>query len=304
MANEVYVSSQGDTLATQVFIKELELLLHQKPFMRDLCVYKGDTKGIGSDTLKVGEIDVDDIAETVAEGSAITGNTAITDASFTLVPARRAIKRTLSDKLAIVDSTGMMNEVMLANYNFSAVMKAFDALVATAITGFTGTVGTSGVDMSATDWFSAQQTLNTRRAEGRTIFLGHTVQFNDLQSSLRTEVGPWQLRQDVQDMLGIKGANFKGFLNGIEIWNSDQIVTANAGADRSGAMFIFGGLAYAEGSPDPVTLGGGRIMAPGGTVYTSVDLDGDKAEVAIITNYFCAVSVSEADKGVKVITDA
>jgi hypothetical protein len=37
MANEVYVSAQGDTLATHILAQELEMLLHQRPFMRQLC---------------------------------------------------------------------------------------------------------------------------------------------------------------------------------------------------------------------------------------------------------------------------
>ena len=311
MANEVYASAQGDTLATHVFIRELEYLLHQRPFMRALAAYKGDVAGSGTDTLKIGQVDLDDIAEAVAEGSAITGNTAITDSSFTLAPSRQAIKRVLSNKLDIIDSSGLMNEQALALYNFSAVMKRFDAMFSTATASLTGTAGTSGADMTADNFFTAQQTLRTRRVAGLLAFLGHPQQHNDLQSDLRGEVGPWQLRTDVQEQVATaSGENYIGTLNGVQMWVSDQVADANAGADHGGAMFQIpagvGGeaaIAYAEGSPKPFTMAGGRIVAPGGVVYTDFDIDIDKGDVQLVTNYFVAVGVALAGRGIKVITD-
>lgn len=305
MANEVYVSAQGDTLATHIMARELEFLLHQQPFMRMLAAFKGDTKGSNSDTLKVGQIDHDDIAEAVAEGSAVSANTAITDSSYTLTPSRQAIKRVLSNLMAGVDGTGQFNERALAEYNFAAVMKRFDAMFGTAMSSFTGTAGSTGVNMIATDWFTAQQTLRTRRATGQLAAVLHPTQFNDLQVDLRGEVGPWQLRMDVQEAVATSsGENFVGTLNGIQIWLSDQVPDANGGLDHGGGMLqIQSAIAYAEGSQDAVTLAGGRIMAPGGTVYTDLETNIDKAEVELVTNYFVAVSVAEAGRGIKIITD-
>jgi len=317
MANEVYVSAQGDTLATHIFVRELEMLLHQKPFMRRLCSYKGDTRGSNSATLKIGQVDHDDIAEAVAEGSNVSDNTAITDASYTLTPARKVIKRVLSNLLAGVDGTGLMKEVALANYNFAAVMKKFDADVATALASLTGTAGSTGVDMKASDWFTAQQTLRTRRAAGKKAAVLEPTQFNDLQNDLRGEVGPWQLDMDVQAAVAsTSGENFIGTLNGIEIWLSDQVADANGGNDHGGGMFEIptmqgpdgrmvgpSAIAYAEGSPEQVSLAGGRLLAPGGVVYTTIQDVGDSGDVAIWTNYFEAVSVAEAGRGIKIITD-
>jgi hypothetical protein len=241
----------------------------------------------------------------------VSANTAITDASYTLTPARQAIKRVLSDLLAGVDGTGLMREQALAMYNFNAVMKAFDALFATALASLTGTAGTTGVNMTATDLFTAQQTLRSRRATGRLGLVLHPTQFNDLQTDLRGEVGPWQFDPQVAAAVRTSsGDNLLGMLNDIEIWTSDQVATANGGADYGGGMFTLPGsasgaaIAYAEGSPDPVTLAGGRVFASGGVVYTDFDLDIDKADVQLVTNYFTAVSVASAAKGIKVITDA
>jgi hypothetical protein len=302
MADEVYVSSAGDLLATSILRKELEVLLHQKPFSLDLMVFRGDVRGTGSDSIKVRQVGNDDIGVVVAEGAAIAGNTALTDGSYTLTPARIAIKRTMSDLMAIVDSSGLVDEVALARYNFSAIMKGVHALFATATQSLSGTVGATTVDMSATNFFSAQQTLQSRKANGRVIFHGHQQQFNDLQTDIRGEVGPWQLVPAVQAMLDFKGEDFKGQLNGVELWTSDQTPDANGVDDHGGAMFVKGAIAYAQGSAKPVQMRG-RLIAPGGVIYTDYDPDVDKAEEALVTNGFFSASVTQVLLGCKVITD-
>ncbi|MCP4962775.1 MAG: hypothetical protein GY925_26345 [Actinomycetia bacterium] len=317
MANEAYVSAQGDLLATHVVALELEMLLHQRPFMRALASYQGDTRGTGSDTIKKRQVDHDDIAETVAEGAAISGNTAVTDGSYTLSPSRRSIKRIISDLLQGIDNTALLREIALAQYNFAAVMKAFDAAFATAMASLTGTAGNTGVLMKATDWFVAEQTLVSRRAAGSKAALLYPHQWNNLRNDLRGEVGPWQLREDVQAAVAqASGDNFVGALNGTGVWISNQVADANAGADHGGGMFLLprmqgpdgrmrgdAAIAYAEGSPSPVKLGTNRVMAAGGVVYSDYDLDGDKADSVMWTNYFVAVGIADAAKGIKVITD-
>jgi hypothetical protein len=302
MANEVRVSTAGNLLTTSILAKELEVLLHQKPFALDLMVFRGDVRGSGSDTIKVRQIDNDDIGEVVTEGASVTGNTDLTHASYTLSPARIAIKRTFSDLVGIVDSTGLVDEVALARYNFSAIMKGLHALFATATQSLTGTAGNTGVDMSASDFFVAQQALQTRKANGRLIFHGHQEQFNNLQTDLRGEVGPWQLVPAVQEALVFKGDDYKGMLNGAELWTSDQAPDVNGGNDHGGAMFVKGAIAYAQGSAKPVQLRG-RLIAPGGVIYTDVDYNVDTAEEALVSNGFFGVSLAQPDMGIKIITD-
>lgn len=302
MANEIRVSSLGDLLTTSILRRELELLLFQRPFALDLMDFAGDVRGSGSDTIKQRQIGYDDIGEVVAEGASVSGNTALTDASYTLTPARIAIKRSFSDLAGIVDSTGLVDEEAMARYNMQAILKGVHALFATATQSLTGSVGTSGVDMSATDFFAAQQALQLRKVRGRIIAHLHQQQFNDLQTDLRGEVGPWQLVPATQEALGFKGDEFKGSLNGVEIWTSDQAPDANGGADHGGAMFAKGAIKYAQGSARPVMLRG-RLVDAGGVIYTDVDYNVDSAEEALVSNGFFGVSVALAGKGVKIITD-
>jgi hypothetical protein len=318
VANEVYVSAQGDTLAPSVFRLELEMLLHELPFMRRLAAYRGDTKRSNSDTIKVGQIDDDDIAAAVAEGSGVAANTAITDSSYSLAPGRQAIKRVLSNKLGFIDGTGRMRAAALAKYNFGAIMRRFDQQFATACASLTGTAGTSAAPFTASDWFTASQTLRSRLVRGKKAFLGAPQQFNDLQTDLRGEVGPWQLNEEVQAAVATtSGENLVASLNGIDLWTSSLVADANGGIDHNGAMFKIpedssaddgrylgdAAIAYAEGSPDPVELIPGQVqMAPDGIVYTLLQLDADKAEIMMTTNYFVAAGVANASMGIKVIT--
>jgi hypothetical protein len=321
MANEVIVANQGDLLATHIMARRLEMLLHQKPYMKRLCRFVGDTRASGSTSIKQGQMDDDDIGESVAENVAITGQTAVTDGSYTLTPARIAIKRRVSDLIQGIDATGRLNGAALANYNFNAVQRGFDALVCAAIASLTGTVGATGTDMSSDDFFAAQQTLVERNVEGQLAVLLHPRQWTDLQTDLRGEAGPWQYNDEVQAAIrNSSGANLKGTLNGIQIWTSTQVADANAGADHDGGMFMIpeestldavsgkfdgdGAFGFAEGSPEPVTLiPGTRVMAPGGVVYSTLTADADTANQDIVTNYFASVAVADAAKGVKIRTD-
>jgi hypothetical protein len=320
MANEAYVAAQGDLLATNILAQTLEMLLHQRPCMRRLCAFRGDTRGSGSATIKVPQLDDDDIGEAVAEGAGPTNNTAITDGSYSLTPARQAIKRVLSHRLEGIDALGVLNEIAIAQYNFNGVMRAFDGLVAAQVTNLTGTVGTSGQPFTADDWFDAQQALMERLVTGKRAALLDPFQFSNLQDDLRGEVGPWQLNLEVQAAVSqSNGENFKGTLNGIEIWTSTQVADANGGVDHDGCMIKIpddstiddetgkfmgdSAFGFAEGSPNPVTLvPGSKVMAPGGVVYSMFDASANLAEVLITTNYFAAVGVAEAARGIKIRT--
>ena len=115
MAGEVYVSTQGDTLNDFVLLRQMQLLLGQNPFMRYNCVYDGDTKGTLSDTIRRGQLGDSDVGAVVAEGSSISGNTAVTDDKYDLTPARISIKRTMSDLIAGIGVDSIYDPLALAD---------------------------------------------------------------------------------------------------------------------------------------------------------------------------------------------
>lgn len=304
MANEVYVSNHASLVDSEIFIPELEELLAKRPFMKDLCVFKGDVKDSGGTTLSQPQIKLNDVAESVAEGSAVSANTALTDGAYTLAPGRLAIKRVLSDLMNIISANGMLNPQQLALWNHRAIMLGFDGLVTAALANFTGTVGTSGSPLTLLQFQSAYQTILTRDAAGqmdRVISILHPKQLNDLKKDLLNYNAVALDRQDVKDLAQMRGTSYQGTLDGVEIWVSTQVIDANSTADHNGAMFIHGGLGYGQGGAKDGEYG--RMLHDDTVVYTTFKNNSDKAETEIVTNGFYAVSVTEAAKGIKIITD-
>jgi len=300
MANEVYVSSSSDLLQTEVLAKELEMLLHTRPHLRGLCTYRGDTRGTATDTIKVRQVDDDDVAESVAEDASPTGNTAITDSSYTLVPSRRVIKREMSDYMSNISDLGLHNPVGLAAYNFGAVMRAFDAIVTALFPSFTGSQGTSGAALTWTDVLLAKQVLRERENGADLVFVGHSEQWSDIENDIVGLAGPQQYIEGIQGLsLDAKGPNFVGAVGRMEFFTSNQVT--QSGGDHRGALFARGGIAYAEGSPNPVSMGS-RIFAPGGVVYSVFDIDGDKANQLLWTNYFVAAGITQAGMGITLLS--
>lgn len=301
MANEVYVSSSGDLLQTEVLAQELEMLLHTRPHLRGLCKFQGDTRGTNSDTIKVRQVDDDDIAESVAEGADVSGNTAITDSSYTLVPSRRVIKREMSDLLSGVSDLGLHNPVGLAAYNFGAVMRAFDAIVTALFPSFTGSQGTSGAALTWTDVLLAKQTLRERENGPDLVWVGHSEQWSDIENDIVGLAGPQQYIEGIQGLsLDAKGPNFVGAVGRMEFYTSNQVT--QSGGDHRGALFAKNSaIAYAEGSPNPVAMGQ-RIFAPGGVVYSVFDINGDRANSLLWTNYFVAAGIAQAAMGITMLS--
>ena len=297
MANEVYVSSSGDLLQTEVLAAELEMLLHTRPHLRALCTYKGDTRGTASDTIKVRQVDDDDIAESVAEDAAPSATTNITDASYTLAPSRRVIKREFSDLMSGASDLGLHNPVGLAAYNFGAIMRAFDAVITALFPSFTGSFGTTGLAMTWAAVLSGKQTMRERENVSNRLYgVFHTEQWSDIENDIVGLAGPQQYIEGIQGLsLDVKGPNFVGGVGGLELYTSNQVT--QSGGDHRAGLFAPGAIAYAEGSPNPVSMGG-RIFAPGGKVYTVLDIDGDKANTKLWTNYFVAAGISQAGMGI------
>jgi hypothetical protein len=301
---EVYVSNQGDLLQTEILAAELEMLLHTQPHLRALCTYKGDTRGQSTDVIKVRQVDDDDIAESVAEAASVSGTTTISTDTFSLTPSRRVIKREISDFLSGVSGLSLHNPVGLAAFNFGAIMRAFDAIVTALFPSFTGSVGTTAVALTWTDILSGKQTLRERENSGPLFAVLHTEQWTDIETDIVGLAGPQQYIESIQGLaIDVKGPNFVGQTGTgaarLEFHTSNQVTAS--GGDHRGAIFAPGALAYAEGSPNPVSMNN-RIMAPGGVIYSVFDIDGDKANQILWTNYFVAAAIAQAAKGITVLS--
>jgi hypothetical protein len=106
-------------------------------------------------------------------------------------------------------------------------------------------------------------------------------------------------------MLAAKGQGFAGSFMGVDIYKSSKVPTANAGADRAGAMMGYGAVGMAEGSVRPIAALGGALQFHAGTVIAvEYERDSSKALTAITGNAYFGVSILQDAMGVSIITDA
>ncbi len=309
MADEVlFANLSGSARLAAVLHQEIVLKLADRAslHMHPSILRLGNVQGRGSSTVQIPVVGLDghDIMAPIADGSAVS-NTALTEAGVNVSVARQAIQYSISDLANLTDSVGL-NVARLAESMVGSTLMTFQSLLCNVIDDFTTVVGTSGVDMSVDDFYAAQFALTLASAPGPYICVLHPRQLADFQASLRAEAGPTQFVSATQEMLNIKGQGFAGMFNGVDIFVSSKVVTANAGADRAGAMFAYGAVAMAEGSPYAITGAGGIVQPAGTPLVVEFERDASSALTKIVGNYYCGVSkVTPNDAmGVSIITDA
>jgi hypothetical protein len=133
----------------------------------------------------------------------------------------------------------------------------------------------------------------------------HPVQVTDLQNSIRAEGGALQYIAATQEMLMAKGQGFAGSFLGVDIFKSSKVPTANAGADRAGAMMGYGAVGMAEGAVRPIAALGGALQFPAGTVIAvEYERSSATALTSITGNAYFGVALLQDAMGVSIITDA
>jgi hypothetical protein len=306
MANEVlFADLSGSARLAAVLHQEIVLKLADRAslYMHPAIMRLGSVAGRGSTTVQIPVIGLDgsDVMSSVADGSAVS-NTALTESGVNVTVARHALQYSISDLANLTDSVGLNVQRLAQSMVGSAEMTA-TSLLCNVIDDFVATTGTSGVDMSVDDFYNAQFQLQLASVAGPFVCILHPRQLADFQASLRAEAGPSQFVAATQEMLNIHGPGLAGMFNGIQIFASSKVVTANAGADRAGCMMGYGAIAMAEGSPFAVQ-GAGGILQPAGTpLVVEFERDASSALTKIVGNFYCGFSkVNEA--GVSIITDA
>ena len=308
MANEiVYLPAgggYGDNLrAAEVFNSLIWDLLFDATDLRGVCLRMGDLGGSGSAKLETPQVNFGN-AMTAANADETTAasNTALSNSALSLTVAHQIISYEISDLMQITGGAGNLGLQQLAAAVSNAYSLRFTDQVCGVIDDFTSAVGTTTVDLTVDDFYSAIYTLEQAVVPGPLACVLYTVQFTDLQESLRSEGGAAQWMPATAEMLAAKGPGYKGSFLGVDVWASDSVVTANAGEDSAGAMFGMGGVAYAEASA--AGLMGGAVPAPAKSpVYAEFDRVADPGLTKVIGHAFNAVAIGEDARGCAIITD-
>lgn len=307
MANEVlFADLSGSARLAAVLHQEIVLKLADRAslHMHPSILQLGSVAGRGSSTVQIPVVGLDghDIMSSVADGSAVS-NTALTESGVNVTVARHALQYSISDLANLTDSVGL-NVSRLAESMVSSTLMTATNLICNVCDDFTTVVGTSSVDMSVDDFYAAQFALTLASVPGPYLCILHPRQLADFQASLRAESGPSQYVAATQEMLNIFGQGAAGVFNGVQIFVSSKIPTANAGADRAGCMMGYGAIAMAEGSPYAVTGAGGIVQPAGTPLVVEFERDASSALTKIVGNYYAGVAKVQDAMGVSIITDA
>jgi len=302
-----YAANGGDLRITETANALLHLILVDLTDLFALCTNLGDQAGRGSTTDKVSRVDLDDAMTTPAEGAAV----AVTDpttSNVTVAIARQALRRQETDLLRITGASSMfsLTQEFLARDAANSIVIARTAQIATLFSTVANTVGTTTVDLSVTNIYQAMFQLQTERNRPPFACVLFPEQLNNFQNDLRGESGAVQFEAASAAMLGAKGPGFAGSWHNIDFWSSDQVPTANAGADSNGCMFAAGAFGYKEASAAAMLRAAGSELVPVPEFSPAfIELQRMPAEATMdaVYNYYDGVVELEDERAVGIISD-
>lgn len=308
MADEITFSALSDATVAATLHKELLRKVGDRHSLwgHPAIAYIGSVNGSGSNVKKATLWGADLAPMAAVSDGSSASNTAIGSyvGSVSVTVARQALMFTSTDLAGMTWGFSPASLVeKIASDMAMAAQRRFQALLCDVTDGFTTTVGSSGVDFSVTNWFSAKAALQNASAPGPFLAILHPQQLTDLQSSLRAETGPLQFVPATAELMQLKGQGYAGSFDGVDIFTSSLVPTANAGADRAGALMSYGAVAYADGIVTPEVAVGGYAISQG-PIYVAVERDEGMSANKIIGNYFVGVAKAQDGLGVSIITDA
>lgn len=301
MANEVIVSGIGDLISGEVMATEFLMLLADREdgVLNHPALMQATGSSAMSNVVRVPHLGLGgyDLLSATTPGSEVA-NTAFTDGSTDVTLAPRAKTYGIEDTARFV-AAGKLDPVMLAQDAVISINQTLISLIANVADDFSSTAGSTGVDATWADILDAKTLLGIAKNSGPLLGLLHPRQWGDLETdALTLGVLP------AQSMGGVITAGmglYKGRWMGIDIFVSSAVPTANGGADRAGAVFARGGVAWADSQFAPendsniVELGRGRFERV---------RKGQSLQTNYVTSWLCGVAKAIDGAGVSVITDA
>jgi len=192
-----------------------------------------DLAGEASTAVKIPKADAF-TAAAVAEGTELV-NTALTSGSVTITSSEIGIQATITDVLELSDIPAA-HGARLKQLGRSIGDK-IDVDICALFSGFSTGVGSSGNNIALSDLLDAIYNLEVNDAAGLGSLVGvfHPRQTADLRTELEADAASIYVgtAQPGKAQAGYFGSWFD-----IDIFQSTNIPTANAGADRAGGVFV------------------------------------------------------------------
>jgi len=306
MAGEILYSGLGDLRLAETLSTQFMLLLADRNWLGNhpALFDAGDVSGTGSTVVKIPQIGLDgyDAAASAAE-SGNSANVALTDTSTTVTVARQTLARETSG-LAQITDPGFLTSPTWANDAFGAMNARMTNMITALMSGFSSSVGSTGVNLSVANFLAAKATLAVNNALDSTpLAILSSVQMADLMAELATTSGgAVQFLQATADLVQARGLGFQGQFLGVDLFSSNRVPTANAGADFAGGMFTRGAVVTAFGTPfveDPT-----QQVAIAGRILFERDRTARTDLTAYVSHFYYGVAEGQDLRGVAIVTDA
>jgi hypothetical protein len=302
--------SDGYLIQSSLLLKEYGLIAADRAALPNHPALAAGYLGMGNESATVTRT-LADLGSGTADTISESGQVVATDFTLSTVSAtvvRKSKARSRSDFLKFFDQTGLLKNP--AGLAMDAAMIRGNTLTSmiavAAATASSGVSVTSGTSLTYAKFLEAKHSLiesGQDFADGELLCVLHPKQWNNLESqiSVGTSLSNAVLQTpEAYNMQYARAVGYQGRLNGIDIFTSTRVPTANAGADSVGALIAPGGIAWAEGAiePDP---DGFMDVLDGGRLQIERQRDASRMLKAIYYNFLLGVSLGE-DARVRTIT--
>lgn len=212
-------------------------------------------------------------------------NSAVNTTSALITADEAGIMITVTDML--LNGAGLGGLEPFAQELGKALANKIDSDLLTAVSSFTNTVGTSGVNMTEANFLSAIYSLELGSAKGPFVCVLHPYQVSNLRTAIASTTGAvWGGPSVPAAEIGSLGS-----LYGVDIIQSTNCASVNANADRQGVMMPMGngsGLAY--------------VLKTGAKTELQRDASLRATEIVVTAVYGHGCVNPAANGGVKIIT--
>lgn len=137
------------------------------------------------------------------------------------------------------ENTILSGGMAFAEQGAKAVADKRDSDLAALLGGFSGTTGSSGVNLTEANLLDGITTLTNADAPKPYVIVLHTQQVGDLRTALSTTTAVLQTGTS-PGSVGSTGMGYEFPYYGHPVFSSTNVPTANGGADRAGAIFSKG----------------------------------------------------------------
>lgn len=238
-----------------------------------------------------------DVGADITEGTAMALDD-LTSSEVSITVAQVGIFRQVTEFVSQTNMLGAQGLFSLVVNDGAALVLEMleDDLAALFASATGGTIGTTGVDLSVSDFVTAIAKMRTAKVRGQYVCVLDDQQGLDLMNAVAASTGAVFGSGSVdQSVLNSGSDGYLGSLFNTPIWVSNLTDTANAGADVVGSMFA--------------APGGSKNHSP----YTIAELWGPKVSYLeeptlpsyqISTTMAYGVGITHPTAALKIVTDA